>query len=559
MKNKKLKKSSFIKIFCIQILLVLIASAIFALENPNHLYKEGFFFLAYFSYIPILFLIHNSSLKNIWFFGGLYGALSYFLYAYWLANYDSLCLIIACSVYFIIIALLFLLLKYIDLIFIKNSWLVEFIIILAYEYIKTLGFFGFNYGVTAYTQWNFPIVIQICDVIGVFGLNAIIIFPSFVIYAIIQKNIDKKYIQEKKDLDNTLYNCDTHLNYISKYDQAMKISSVKLPWLCFIFWILIFMGTIAYGAMNYKDYSIYKQMTVCAVQHNENPNQDGMSVYTKNIQTLEDLTDEAKEMFPEIQMVVWPETSVVPSILYNLQNDSSRERKFLAENLVNYFKSRNITFVVGNNNTVQNGDVKENYNSALIFDNNKSEPEVYSKIHLVPFSEDFLWDGKIKQKLIQHGYFMFTPGKEYKVFTKDRLKYSVLICFEDTFSDIARRMVYNGAKCFINLSNDAWSKEVSCQYQHLAMAVFRSVENRVPSVRSTASGQTCIISPNGTIDTMAYSFCKTYVIGQIPVIENRELTIYSRIGDICGVIYIILSILLLIIQTIVVIIKKVNR
>ncbi len=151
---------------------------------------------------------------------------------------------------------------------------------------------------------------------------------------------------------------------------------------------------------------------------------------------------------------------------------------------------------------------------------------------------------------------MWEKGNEYKTFDYKGLKFSTPICFEDTFSTICRQMALNGSCCFINLSNDSWSKSNVCQKQHLAMAVFRSIENRVPSVRSTASGITCIISPDGRIEKAAPVFCEAFVIGKIPLIKNMEKTVYTRTGDIAGMIEVGLSIIILIIQIIVVIIKK---
>ena len=110
---------------------------------------------------------------------------------------------------------------------------------------------------------------------------------------------------------------------------------------------------------------------------------------------------------------------------------------------------------------------------------------------------------------------------------------------------VGRRFVNAGAQAFVNLSNDAWSKSLACQYQHLSMAVFRSVENRVPTVRSTTTGQTCIIDPNGRILAMAEPFVETYLVGSIPVLDKTEKTVYTRLGDYVGVIFALVAILLL--------------
>jgi apolipoprotein N-acyltransferase len=63
------------------------------------------------------------------------------------------------------------------------------------------------------------------------------------------------------------------------------------------------------------------------------------------------------------------------------------------------------------------------------------------------------------------------------------------------------------------------------------MAVFRSVENRVPSARSTASGQTAFIDPNGKITAMAEPFAETYIVVDIPKRENAPGTRYTAWGD----------------------------
>ena len=154
---------------------------------------------------------------------------------------------------------------------------------------------------------------------------------------------------------------------------------------------------------------------------------------------------------------------------------------------------------------------------------------------------------------------MWEKGDEYTVFDYRGLKFSTPICFEDTFTTICRKMVLNGSRCFINLSNDSWSKSTVCQKQHLAMAVFRSVENSVPSVRSTASGVTCIISPQGKIEKAAPEFCQAFIIGQLPLVEDDTENFYTRTGDWVGLALALLTSFILIMQTFVVIIKKIKN
>ena len=91
------------------------------------------------------------------------------------------------------------------------------------------------------------------------------------------------------------------------------------------------------------------------------------------------------------------------------------------------------------------------------------------------------------------------------------------------------------------------------------MAVFRSVENGVPTVRSTASGVSCIINPHGKVDRVAPEFCEAFVIGKVPVIEEGMQTPFTRYGDWAGIAEAVLSCFILIMQTFIVIIKKIKN
>jgi apolipoprotein N-acyltransferase len=79
--------------------------------------------------------------------------------------------------------------------------------------------------------------------------------------------------------------------------------------------------------------------------------------------------------------------------------------------------------------------------------------------------------------------------------------------------------------------------------QHLSMAVFRAVENRRSMARSTASGQTCGIDPNGKILAMAEPFTEAFLNVDLPVV--KKTTIYTRFGDIWGQFFTVCALLVL--------------
>jgi len=239
----------------------------------------------------------------------------------------------------------------------------------------------------------------------------------------------------------------------------------------------------------------------------------------------------------------------------------------LISQLLNYFDENNAVFVTGNAHQLEFAAAsKVQYNSALVFESGKNvhppEPGIYSKIKLVPFTESFPMKHVfplLYVKLLNGNSHMWEKGDEYTVFDYRGLKFSTPICFEDTFSSICRHMVMNGSRCFFNLSNDSWSKSIACQRQHLSMAVFRCVENRVPAVRSTASGVTCIINQYGIIEKRAPEFCQAYVIGKVPLVSGENKTLFTRTGDVAGIAEAALGVFILLMQSFIVIIKSIRN
>ena len=60
-------------------------------------------------------------------------------------------------------------------------------------------------------------------------------------------------------------------------------------------------------------------------------------------------------------------------------------------------------------------------------------------------------------------------------------------------------MIAQGGEVIVTISNDSWFGDSSAPYQHLAMAVFRSIENRRYLLRSTSNGISALVDPAGRI------------------------------------------------------------
>ena len=166
---------------------------------------------------------------------------------------------------------------------------------------------------------------------------------------------------------------------------------------------------------------------------------------------------------------------------------------------------------------------EERYNSAMIFPPDGSEALRYDKVHVVPFGEAvpfrfgrlrflYFWLNRLTP-YSQGGTYEFSifPGKEFKRFTmtsKSRggasFRFGIPICYEDVMPYVSRRFVSGGAATkqvdlLLNISNDGWFGRGIQQPQHLAVCVFRAVENRVGIARAVNTGVSAFIDPSGAV------------------------------------------------------------
>lgn len=560
----KLKKK--ISNLSVNIFLLLFSVLLFFLANPNPVFNKGVGFIAWIYYLPILLLLRKTSLKSSWIYGFFFGLFFYLSFAYWLYNYGLICLLFICIMYGLFYSIFFTVLKLAIKEKINFNWILAFFIITSFEFLKTKGFLGFSYGMTAYTQWRYTDFIQIAQYVGAEGINCLVIFNSCLIYSFIDKAKTKKEYFDALDKNTQINQYESHLHFLNEHEKRLKLYSF-FPNICsfVVFIFIIMLGFVVSSKTAKKSYDYVK---IAAIQHNENPQASGLDSDIENFNTLKSLTDSALELNDDVQIVVWPETAVVTTIPYNYYQGLKQETKnsLFINNVLNYIDKKNVTFVIGNNGLtfdVNTGEKKSYSNNVLVFDGAKNVippvPYVYKKIKLVPFTEGFKFANvfpNFTKKIESLFGPMYEYGQEYKVFNKGNLYFSTPICFEDTFSSVCRKMYLNGARCFINLSNDSWSKSRSCQYQHLSMAVFRSIENKVPSVRSTSSGITCMINERGKVVFSAQEFVKSFICVDVPVISaNEKPTFYASKGYLIEYVIIFTTLIMLIIQIITVIIK----
>jgi apolipoprotein N-acyltransferase len=355
-------------------------------------------------------------------------------------------------------------------------------------------------------------VIQIASIFGVWGVSALVIFPSAYAAAALQGVLSVKG------------------------GRVPPGDFCRREWAAPLIWLIALAAALGYGSISPVDYTGAPAVRIALVQHNTDPWRGDMEDYRQNFRVLRRLSQEALAAEPKPDLVVWSETAFVPRIYWHETYRDDQESYVLVKELLDYLKGQEVPFVIGNDDArleVNSSGRWErvDYNAVMLF--NRGElAELYRKLHLVPFTEHFPYEKQLPwvyNALKNADTHFWKKGTEATVFSINGLKFSSPICFEDTFGYLSRNFVKNGAEFIVNLSNDAWSKSLPAQMQHLSMAVFRAVENRRSMVRSTASGQTCGIDPNGKILAMAEPFAETQLTVEIPLVKPDSL--YTKYGD----------------------------
>jgi apolipoprotein N-acyltransferase len=518
--------------------LVILGSLLFAGAHPNLLIADGIPLLGWIAFIPVFFLIYTVNLPASVFWGALYGYASYGLFNYWLSVFHPLAGLIVGSIYLVYFAVLFPVLKLASILFPRRGYIVQWVIWIAYEYLRTLGFLGYPYGNAGYSQWQVLPVIQIAAVFGVWGVSALVVFPSAALAAAL-----KGWYQTGGGLKPAL---------------AAFFRRERVP---LSVWAAALAAALVYGFMSPVDYRAAPSVNIALVQHNTDPWRGGITEYRRNYEILKRLSLEALNAEPRPDLVVWSETAFVPRIYWHTTYRDDPQSYALVKELSDFLAAQEVPFLIGNDDARRKMNEaglwdRVDYNAVMLFEMGVNT-RLYRKLHLVPFTEHFPYEKQlpwIHAALENADTHFWEKGDEAAVFEAAGFRFSTPICFEDIFGYLSRDFVRSGAEVIINLSNDAWSHSLPAQMQHLSMAVFRAVENRRSMVRSTASGQTCAVDPNGRVLAMAEPFTEAYLTATVPVITLDSP--YTAWGDVLAKLFTAAAFTLLIIGLALGIIRK---
>lgn len=205
-----------------------------------------------------------------------------------------------------------------------------------------------------------------------------------------------------------------------------------------------------------------------------------------------------------LDLIVWPETAF-PTLISSdvLKKNPDHTIAPTLEQIIE--KTQAELFFGGYDFKASTGDddYQSQYNSAFLFGSDKKIKEVYRKIRLIPFGEGLPF-GPLNSMLSKHitAVSYFAEGKNYSSFkTKNGIPFISAICYEILFSDFIRDFLNNQKEppqFLINLTNDSWYGNTAEPHQHLYLAKWRAVEFNIPLIRSTNTGITTVIYPDGS-------------------------------------------------------------
>jgi len=349
---------------------------------------------------------------------------------------------------------------------------------------------GFPWSNIAMSQYHTLIPLQMCDIAGVYGLLFVMVWVNQFLAELVCF-LKKEHI--------------TNLN-------AKAITTC-----------LIILLVISYGVYRLKTFSQAGVSTLKIGMIQGNIEQDEkwdqakadeiLNIYRQNERRLRDAP---------VDLIVWPEASYPWFI--STQSTFMRPSRLGLSDLE---MSRYPYTLLGAVSEEPNQDL---HNSAFLFDAHGRVEGEYHKAHLVPFGE-YIPYKKIFffAKKLTAPVGNFIEGTSFEPLVFDTHRMGILICYEDVFPEISRKEVAAGAEFLANLTNDAWYGISSAPYQHLALSVFRAVENRRYLIRSTNTGVSAVIDPLGRIVTQSSLFEQSIMVAAIASFKN--LSTYTRLGD----------------------------
>jgi len=368
----------------------------------------------------------------------------------------------------------------------------------ALEYVRSFLFSGFPWELLGCSQFNRLQLIQISDILGVYGLSALIAFVNGALFMTLLYFAKRRW-------QNTGITA-----RLAAGSSIALILGVALTW-SYGHWRLQIIDDLMAASPKAR---------IAVIQGNIDQSVKWAPAF--QIDTIKKYNRlSASVIGQQPDLIVWPESATPFYFLYD-QAPTQLVFEGIEQTMTDY--------LIGSPSFERTNGLVEYLNSAYLISPKAKTMAKYDKTHLVPFGEYVpfkKWLPFLGKMVAQVGD--FRAGDKGRTLPWRGEQIGVQICYEIIFPELSRALVENQASLLINITNDAWFGKTSGPYQHFSMTVFRAVENRRALVRSANTGISGFIDPAGRVLATTELLQDAVATQTIPLM--KVMSVYTRIGD----------------------------
>lgn len=402
------------------------------------------------------------------------------------------------------------------------------------EYLRATLMTGFAWYFLGHTQYAWPEMIQVSDLVGAYGVSFIVVLAATCIAGLVPLPWLERLklfppVEMPKDF--------SHLPADGIVIQNSSRAEFRRPWMNVAVTLTVVAAAFIYGTVRRSQADFQPGPRVALIQGNFPARLKHSGDNYETIFKYHDaLTGMAVQHQPDV--VVWPETMfrwplqiVNPGVeeshllamappadsMAQLRWVDSWKDQSVRKTLREMSERANAAMIIGIDTWIADQHNIRRFNSAVMVTPHNGVGDRYDKMHRVlygeytPLKEELPFLASLSPLGESGG---LAKGESAKVFQYGGWNFSPIICFEDTVphlvSGIARSANESdqAVDVFVNHTNDGWfvhldsdgsSSGSSELDQHLITASFRAVETRTPLVRAVNTGISAVIDGDGVV------------------------------------------------------------
>jgi apolipoprotein N-acyltransferase len=321
------------------------------------------------------------------------------------------------------------------------------------------------------TQAWHPLVIQIAELTGPYGVTALLMMVNGALYDLLSR------------------------------DRAAARSAIAAA--------VVLAAALTFGAVRMRQVDDLiaqaPRLKIGLVQPNFAYTADGEFSREEALRELSALQEQSRRLVRAgADLVVWSEGSYPVALPRDLRVDFPPDSPAMIR------RGFDAPVIIGAN-TVELGQ-DDAFNSALLLDRSGQAVGRYDKVRLLAFGEYipgvdlFPW----LRNLLPTGTGRFNAGAGPGIMTlnadQDRTwRLGPLICYEDLLPGYISDVGKLHPDILVNLTSDQWFGANTEPWEHFALSVFSTIELRVALARSVNSGISALIDPNGRVLEKTYA------------------------------------------------------